>query len=81
MCSIRPTTLLTRLGMPRGLAALPMILALLIALLLFALLLYPLILSQVGLLLGRIPQYVQLLQGWAREVDHPPAGAASAPMW
>ncbi|HEY1933973.1 MAG TPA: AI-2E family transporter [Acetobacteraceae bacterium] len=63
-----PTTYLTRLGMPRGLAALAMILTLLILLLLFALLLYPLILSQIGLFLGRVPQYVQLLQGWAREV-------------
>jgi predicted PurR-regulated permease PerM len=63
-----PTTYLTRLGMPRGLAALAMILTLLILLLLFALLLYPLILVQIGLFLGRIPQYVQLLQGWAREV-------------
>ena len=56
------------MGVPRGLAALLMILALLFALLLFALLLYPLILSQIGLFLGRIPQYVQLLQAWAREV-------------
>jgi predicted PurR-regulated permease PerM len=63
-----PATYLTRLGMPRGLAALTMILTLLIALLLFALLLYPLIVAQIGLFLGRIPQYVQLLQGWARAV-------------
>jgi predicted PurR-regulated permease PerM len=63
-----PTTYLTRLGVSRGLAAVLMILALLLALLLFALLLYPLILSQIGLFVGRIPQYVQLLQAWAREV-------------
>jgi len=63
-----PTTYLTRLGVPRGLAALLMILALLFALLLFALLLYPLILAQIGLLINRVPQYVQLLQAWAREV-------------
>lgn len=63
-----PTSYLTRLGLPRGVAALLMILALLVALLLFALLLYPLILSQIGLFLGRVPQYVQLLQSWAREV-------------
>src|ERR1700722_20234358 len=44
-----PTSYLTRLGVPRSLAALLMILALLFALLLFALLLYPLILSQIGL--------------------------------
>jgi predicted PurR-regulated permease PerM len=63
-----PTTRLTRLGLPRGIAALLMIVALLAAVLLFALLLYPLILQQIGLLLGRIPQYVQLLQRWASEV-------------
>ena len=45
-----------------------MILALLFALLLFALLLYPLILAQIGMLISRVPQYVQLLQAWAREV-------------
>ncbi len=63
-----PTTRLTRLGLPRGIAALLMILALLAAVLLFALLLYPLILQQIGLLLGRIPQYAHLLQRWASEV-------------
>jgi predicted PurR-regulated permease PerM len=63
-----PTTRLTRLGVGRGMAALLMILALLAGVLLFALLLYPLILQQIGLLLGRIPQYVQLLQRWASEV-------------
>jgi predicted PurR-regulated permease PerM len=63
-----PTSRLTRLGISRGIASLAMILALLAAVLLFALLLYPLILQQVGLLLGRIPQYVQLLQRWASTV-------------
>ena len=63
-----PTTRLTRFGIGRGLAALLMILGLLAAVLLFALLLYPLILQQIGLLLGRIPQYVQLLQRWASAV-------------
>ncbi|HUB46226.1 MAG TPA: AI-2E family transporter [Acetobacteraceae bacterium] len=63
-----PTTYLSRVGVPRGLAALLMILAMLLALLLFILLLYPLILAQIGLLINRIPQYVQLLQGWARQV-------------
>lgn len=63
-----PTTQLTRLGVPRGLAALLMILALLAGVLLFALLLYPLILQQIGQLIGRIPQYVLLLQRWASEV-------------
>ena len=54
-----PTTKLTHLGLPRGIAALVMIIVLL---------LYPLILQQIGLLLGRIPQYVQLLQVWASTV-------------
>ena len=63
-----PTTRLSRLGLGRGLAALLMIIGLLAAVLLFALLLYPLILQQIGQLIGRIPQYVQLLQRWAGEV-------------
>jgi predicted PurR-regulated permease PerM len=63
-----PTTRLTRLGLPRGVAALLMILGLLLAVLLFALLLYPLVIVQVGLLVNRIPQYAFLLQGWARTV-------------
>jgi predicted PurR-regulated permease PerM len=63
-----PTTRLTRLGLPRGVAALIMVLATIAAVLLFALLLYPLILSQIGLFLGRIPQYVQLLQHWASKI-------------
>jgi predicted PurR-regulated permease PerM len=63
-----PTTKLTRLGLGRGLAALLMIVALLAGVLVFVLLLYPLILQQIGLLLGRIPQYVQLLQLWASKV-------------
>lgn len=63
-----PTTHLTRLGLPRGLAALGMVIAMLAAVLLFLLLLYPLILSQIGLFLGRIPQYAQLLQHWASHV-------------
>ena len=61
-------TRLTRLGLPRGIAALLMIVAVLAAVLLFALLLYPLVIVQVGLLVNRIPQYATLLQGWAREV-------------
>jgi predicted PurR-regulated permease PerM len=63
-----PATRLTRLGLPRGLAALVMVLALLACVLLFVLLLYPLILSQLGLLVGRVPYYAQLVQGWASHV-------------
>ena len=63
-----PTTRLTRLGLGRGVAALLMIILMLAAVLVFVLLLYPLILQQIGLLIGRIPQYVQLLQRWASTV-------------
>jgi predicted PurR-regulated permease PerM len=62
------TTRLTGFGLPRGAAALLMLLALIAAVLLFALLLYPLVIVQIGLLVNRIPQYATLLQGWAREV-------------
>lgn len=63
-----PTTRLTRVGLPRGAAALLMVLGLIAAVLLFALLLYPLVVVQIGLLVNRIPQYATLLQGWARQV-------------
>jgi predicted PurR-regulated permease PerM len=62
-----PTTRLARLGLPRGVAALLMLLALIAAILLFALLLYPLILAQIGILFSRVPQYVTALQGWANQ--------------
>ncbi|MCL2428748.1 MAG: AI-2E family transporter [Alphaproteobacteria bacterium] len=61
------TTRLTRAGVPRGLAALLMILAAIAATLLFALLLYPVIVEQIGLLISRIPQYVTHVQAWAKE--------------
>ncbi len=63
-----PTTRLSRLGLPRGVAALVMILALLLGVLMFALLLYPLLIAQVGLLVLRIPQYATLVQSWASDV-------------
>ncbi len=63
-----PTTRLARAGMPRGAAALLMIVALVAGCLLFALLLYPLLLAQVGLLIGRVPSYVQSVRLWAGEV-------------
>jgi len=62
-----PTTRLTRFGLPRSIAALLMLLALIAAILLFALLLYPLILAQIGILFSRVPQYVAALQGWANQ--------------
>jgi predicted PurR-regulated permease PerM len=63
-----PTTRLTRMGLPRGAAALLMMIGVIASILLFALLLYPLVIVQIGLLVNRIPQYATLLQGWAREV-------------
>ena len=63
-----PTSRLARAGMPRGLAALLLILTLIAAGLLFALLLYPLILSQIGLLIGRVPVYVEALRVFATHV-------------
>ncbi len=61
-------TRLHRAGMPRGLAALMLVVGLVAAGLLFALLLYPLILSQIGLLISRVPAYVMDLRAWAGEV-------------
>jgi len=61
-------TRLTRVGMPRGSAALLLVTGLLAAGLLFALLLYPLILSQLGILISRVPAYVAALRDWAGEV-------------
>ena len=63
-----PTTRLARGGVPRGAAALLMILALVTACLLFALLLYPLLLAQIGLLIGRVPSYVNAVRTWAGDV-------------
>ncbi len=61
-------TRLARFGLPRGVAALALVLGVIACGLLFVLLLYPLILSQVGLLLGRVPQYALALQGWANRM-------------
>ena len=63
-----PTSRLTRAGMPRGMAALLMIVSLLAACLLFALLLYPLLLAQLGLLIARAPSYAAGIRVWAGEV-------------
>ena len=65
-----PTTRLTRLGMPRALAAGIMVVALLALMLFFALLLYPLLIAQVGLLISRAPSYVGDIRDWAGEVVH-----------
>jgi predicted PurR-regulated permease PerM len=58
-------TPLARARVPRGLAALLLVLALITAVLLFALLLYPLVLSQVALLVGRVPSYVRDVSAFA----------------
>ena len=56
---------MTRARVPRGLAALLMVVALITVVLLFALLLYPLVLSQVALLVGRVPSYVRDVSAFA----------------
>ena len=58
-------TRLVRVGMGRGLAAMLLVVGLVAAGLLFALLLYPLILSQIGILISRVPAYVTDLRDWA----------------
>ena len=63
-----PTSRLTRLGVPRTWAALLMIAALLALVLLFALLLYPLLISQIGLLIGRVPSYAYDVRVWAGQI-------------
>ncbi len=63
-----PASRLTRLGVPRGAAALLMIVALVAIALLFALLLYPLILSQLGILISRLPAYVGSIRSFATDV-------------
>ena len=56
---------ITRAGAPRGVAAMLLVAGLLAGGLLFALLLYPLILSQVGILVSRVPAYAGELRQWA----------------
>ena len=62
-----PAARLTRAGVPRAAAALALIFALVAGGLLFALLLYPLILAQLGILLSRLPGYVDMLRLWLRD--------------
>ena len=59
---------LTRAGMGRSLAATILVVGLVALGLLFALLLYPLILAQVGILISRVPAYVNDLRLWAGQV-------------
>lgn len=62
-----PASRLTRLGLPRTVAAILMVLALLTIVLLFALLLYPLILAQIGILFARVPDYTVAVRAFAAE--------------
>jgi len=56
---------LTRHGVRRGLASLLLVVGLVAGCLLFVLLLYPLILSQLGILISRVPSYANELRAWA----------------
>ena len=60
-------TRLQRAGARRGAAAGLLLITLLAACLLFALLLYPLLVAQLGILLSRLPTYIQLVRGFAAE--------------
>jgi len=50
---------------PRGVAAILLVVGLILAVLLFGLLIYPLVLSQLGLLIGRVPDYVRGVSAFA----------------
>jgi predicted PurR-regulated permease PerM len=58
---------LVQAGARRSIAALCMIIGLVAATLLFVLLLYPLIVAQFGILLSRLPTYMDLVQGFAEQ--------------
>ena len=58
-------TPMARARIPRGLAALLLVIGLVMAVMLFALLLYPLVLSQIALLVGRVPAYAQDVSNFA----------------
>ncbi len=62
-----PAARLTRLGMPRTVAAIVLVLALLAVVLVFALLLYPLIVAQLGILFTRVPEYSTAVRSFAAE--------------
>ncbi len=62
-----PATRLERLGMPRTLAALLLVVALALAALVGLLLLYPLLVSQIAVLLQRLPGYVVGIGAAVRE--------------
>jgi len=58
---------MARIGIPRGLAAGLLVLLILAAALLAVLLLYPLVLSQIGVLLNRLPGYIATIGARLRE--------------
>jgi predicted PurR-regulated permease PerM len=58
-------TPIARARVPRGLAALLLVIGLITAVMLFVLLLYPLVLSQIALLVGRVPAYAQAVSNFA----------------
>jgi predicted PurR-regulated permease PerM len=58
-------TRMAKAKLPRGLAALVLIIGLALVVLIFVLLLYPLVLSQAYLLVGRVPAYVRGLSTFA----------------
>ncbi|MGH7122654.1 MAG: AI-2E family transporter [Acetobacteraceae bacterium] len=59
---------LTRLGVPRSLAALLLIIGLIAIGLLVVFLLYPLVAQQIGLLVGHLPDYVLALRNFAQRI-------------
>ncbi|MBY0336027.1 MAG: AI-2E family transporter [Acetobacteraceae bacterium] len=60
-------TRLSRIGLPRGLSAFLLVLLLALAALLAVLLLYPLVVSQIGVLLARLPGYIARIGQAVRE--------------
>ncbi len=62
-----PTTRLGRLGVPRGFASFLLLLVLTAFMLLAVVLLYPLLLSQIGILLLRLPAYVAAIGAQLRD--------------
>ncbi|MEI6160184.1 MAG: AI-2E family transporter, partial [Roseococcus sp.] len=60
-------TRLARLGIPRGLASMVLVLFLLLLGLLAVLLLYPLIIAQIGVLLARLPGYIATINAGLRD--------------
>jgi predicted PurR-regulated permease PerM len=56
---------MVRARVPRGLASLLLVIGMLLVALLFVLLLYPLVMSQIGILVGRVPDYVRGFSAFA----------------